>query len=126
MKRSFFSDKGAMVSQINGTRTGPHVHLVRYHGNGFDPINTCNNRGTCNWTMFGVPNIDLAARNDWVFDEDSGNWYYYVNNMRRRGRVHIGTDFIYFDNTTGAFTGIGENSQGTFFFWNGTGWNQLG
>ncbi|MFJ8248049.1 M23 family metallopeptidase [Peribacillus asahii] len=132
---------GTLLGQVdNSAETGaPHVHLARYKPNpNFNSSNPSfspywQNGGTCNWTMFGVRNIVPTAQGDgWVLDEDNiqngpnGAWYFYVNNTRQRGRVRIGTDFFFFDPTTGVFTGFAQNSQGTFFFWNGTGWDLIG
>ncbi|MGG5795948.1 M23 family metallopeptidase [Bacillus cereus] len=97
----------------SGIVTGPHVHFERIIPNpDFDPINPDNspfwiNGGTCNWTMFTVADITPTPQdNDWVEDEDSGNWYAYINGTRQRNRfVTLNkTDWFLVDEN-GVYTG---------------------
>jgi len=124
--------------------TGPHVHLARYRPNpNFDPNNPnvspySQNGGTCNWTMFNVVEIDITPRNGWVEDEDSRNWYYYVNGIRQTNQwiltqgtyyqvdstgVYTGSRY-FFDNTTQRWLWFDSATQ-RWFRWDGTTWVAL-
>ncbi|MFB5285125.1 hypothetical protein [Peribacillus sp. Hz7] len=124
--------------------TGPHVHLTRYRPNpDFDPNNPnvspfWQNGGTCNWTMFNVVGITPTPRNGWVQDEDSGNWYYYLNDIRQTNQW-IQTGNTYFEvDSTGVWTGSyyffddttqtwywWDNSTQRWSYWDGTTWVPL-
>ncbi|WP_042461312.1 M23 family metallopeptidase [Neobacillus dielmonensis] len=134
---------GTLLGAVDNSAetNGPHVHLVRYFPNPDFDINNpfvspyWQNGGTCNWTMFNVTGITPAPSNGWVEDEDSGNWYYYDNNIRQTDQwIQTGNTYYQVDNN-GVYTGshifFDDASQTWFWFdgpgqvwryWNGTNW----
>ena len=116
---------GTLLGTIDNSAitNGPHIHLVRYKPNpNFDSNNPnispyWNNGGTCNWTMFNVTGITPTPSNGWVQDEDSGNWYYFVNGVSQKGWVGPFNDgnWYYLDRSTGVWTGWKWNQANGVF-----------
>ncbi|AAT59231.1 M23 family peptidase [Bacillus anthracis] len=133
---------GALIGTVDNSAitTGPHVHLARYFPKSDYKIGDNNywqSGGTCNWTMFNV--IDITPPpiyNGWVKDEDSGNWYYYINGIRQTNQWIQGSNNYYYQlNNNGVWTGSyyywdsttqtwywWNNSTRTWYYWDGTSW----
>lgn len=85
--------------------------------------------------MFNVVGITPTPRNGWVQDEDSGNWYYYLNGICQTNQwIQTGNTYYEVD-STGVWTGSyyffdditqtwywWDNSTQRWFYWDGTTW----